>query len=100
MNKQTRTIHLKDINPNLNTEAKACETSETQSQPSSVEVDSREQFIVANPKNVPHEIQLILVDIQTEFAMRLLSPKRKLTNTEANNLWSIVREIFREYGLE
>lgn len=107
MTNQTRTIHLKDIDSNLNTNTQALQSEQSQqseqhsqSQPTSVEIDGREQFIIANPKNIPHELQLILVDIQTEFAMRLLSPKRTLTNNEANNLWSIVREIFREYGLE
>ena len=107
MTNQTRTIRLKDIDSNLNTDAQALQSEQSQqseqhsqSRPTSVEIDSREQFIIANPKNIPHELQLILVDIQTEFAMRLLSPKRTLTNNEANNLWSIVREIFREYGLE
>lgn len=108
MANQTRTIRLKDIDSNLNTDAQALQSEQlsqqseqcSQSQHASVEIDSREQFIIANPKNIPHELQLILVDIQTEFAMRLLSPKRTLTNNEANNLWSIVREIFREYGLE
>lgn len=74
-----KTIHLKDFDP---------------------VVDQREQFIKSNPKNIPHELQLILVDIQTEFAEFLLSPKRSLSNEDANRLWYVVREIFKGYGLE
>lgn len=75
----SKTVHLKDLEP---------------------VIDQREQFIKSNPKNIPHELQLILVDIQTEFAEFLLSPKRSLSNEDANRLWCVVREIFKSYGLE
>ena len=78
----TTTIHLKDLD---------------QHKP---EPDLREQFIKSNPKSIPHELQLMLVDIQTEFAQYLVSPQCKLSNDEANNLWFVVRKIFRSYGLE
>lgn len=77
-----RTIHLKDLD---------------QHKP---EPDAREQFIKSNPKNIPHELQLMLVDIQTEFAQYLVSSQCKLSNDEANTLWLVVRKIFRSYGLE
>ena len=77
-----RTIHLKDLDQHK------------------AEPDLREQFIKSNPKNIPHELQLMLVDIQTEFAQYLVSPQCKLSNDEANNLWFVVRKIFRSYGLE
>lgn len=77
-----RTIHLKDLDQHK------------------TEPDLREQFIKSNPKNVPHELQLMLVDIQTEFAQYLVSSQCKLSNDEANNLWFVVRKIFRSYGLE
>lgn len=77
-----RTIHLKDLD-----QLKA-------------EPDLRSQFIASNPKSIPHELQLMLVDIQTEFAQYLVSPQCKLSNDEANNLWFVVRKIFRSYGLE
>lgn len=77
-----RTIHLKDLDQHK------------------AEPDLREQFIKSNPKSVPHELQLMLVDIQTEFAQYLVSPQCKLSNDEANNLWFVVRKIFRSYGLE
>lgn len=75
-----KTIHLKDLDKPV--------------------IDQREQFIKSNPKNIPHELQLMLVDIQTEFAEFLLSPKRSLSNDDANRLWYVVREIFKNYGLE
>lgn len=78
----TRTIHLKDLDQHK------------------AEPDLREQFIKSNPKSIPHELQLMLVDIQTEFAQYLVSPQCKLSNDEANNLWFVVRKIFRSYGLE
>lgn len=78
------TIHLKDLD---------------QHKPEP-EPDLREQFIKSNPKSIPHELQLMLVDIQTEFAQYLVSPQCKLSNDEANNLWFVVRKIFRSYGLE
>lgn len=68
--------------------------------PIQTEPDLREQFIKSNPKSIPHELQLMLVDIQTEFAQYLVSPQCKLSNDEANNLWFVVRKIFRSYGLE
>lgn len=77
-----RTIHLKDLDQHK------------------AEPDLREQFIKSNPKSIPHELQLMLVDIQTEFAQYLVSPQCKLSNDEANNLWFVVRKIFRSYGLE
>lgn len=85
-----RTIHLKDLDqhkPELDVSAQT-------------EPDLRSQFITSNPKNVPHELQLMLVDIQTEFAQYLVSPQCKLSNNEANNLWFVVRKIFKSYGLE
>lgn len=85
-----RTIHLKDLKQH---EAEPDTSTQTES-------DLREQFIKSNPKNVPHELQLMLVDIQTEFAQYLMSPQCKLSNKEANNLWLVVRKIFRSYGLE
>lgn len=77
-----RTIHLKDLDQHK------------------AELDLREQFVKSNPKNIPHELQLMLVDIQTEFAQYLVSSQCKLSNDEANNLWFVVRKIFRSYGLE
>ena len=85
-----RTIHLKDLDQH-----KAESDASTQT-----ETDLREQFIKSNPKSIPHELQLMLVDIQTEFAQYLVSPQCKLSNDEANNLWFVVRKIFRSYGLE
>lgn len=85
-----RTIHLKDLDQHkLESDASA-----------QTESDLREQFIKSNPKSVPHELQLMLVDIQTEFAQYLMSPQYKLSNKEANTLWLVVRKIFRSYGLE
>lgn len=84
------TIHLKDLDQHkLEHDA-----------PAQTEPDLREQFIKSNPKSIPHELQLMLVDIQTEFAQYLVSPQCKLSNDEANNLWFVVRKIFRSYGLE
>lgn len=77
-----RTIHLKDLDQHK------------------AEPDLHSQFIASNPKSIPHELQLMLVDIQTEFAQYLVSPQCKLSNDEANNLWFVVRKIFRSYGLE
>lgn len=77
-----RTIHLKDFDQHK------------------AEPDLRSQFIASNPKSIPHELQLMLIDIQTEFAQYLVSPQCKLSNDEANNLWFVVRKIFRSYGLE
>jgi hypothetical protein len=84
------TIHLKDLDQHK-PEPDA---------PAQTEPDLREQFIKSNPKSIPHELQLMLVDIQTEFAQYLVSPQCKLSNDEANNLWFVVRKIFRSYGLE
>ena len=84
------TIHLKDLDQHKS-------ESDT---PAQTEPDLREQFIESNPKSIPHELQLMLVDIQTEFAQYLVSPQCKLSNDEANNLWFVVRKIFRSYGLE
>lgn len=83
-------IHLKDLDQHKF-------ESDT---PAQTEPDLREQFIKSNPKSIPHELQLMLVDIQTEFAQYLVSPQCKLSNDEANNLWFVVRKIFRSYGLE
>lgn len=83
-------IHLKDLDQHK-TEPDA---------PAQTEPDLRKQFIKSNPKSIPHELQLMLVDIQTEFAQYLVSPQCKLSNDEANNLWFVVRKIFRSYGLE
>lgn len=85
-----RTIHLKDLDQHK---------SEPDT-PAQTEPDLRSQFIASNPKSIPHELQLMLVDIQTEFAQYLVSPQCKLSNDEANNLWFVVRKIFRSYGLE
>ena len=85
-----RTIHLKDLDQHKPEPDTSAQT----------ELDLREQFIKSNPKNVPHELQLMLVDIQTEFAQYLVSAQCKLSNDEANNLWFVVRKIFRSYGLE
>lgn len=85
-----RTIHLKDLDQHKPEPDTSAQT----------ESDLREQFIKSNPKNVPHELQLMLVDIQTEFAQYLMSPQCKLSNKEANTLWLVVRKIFRSYGLE
>lgn len=85
-----RTIHLKDFDQH-----KPEPDTSTQTEP-----DLREQFIKSNPKSIPHELQLMLVDIQTEFAQYLVSPQCKLSNDEANNLWFVVRKIFKSYGLE
>lgn len=82
LDQNARTIHLKDLDQHK------------------AEPDLREQFIKSNPKSVPHELQLMLVDIQTEFAQYLVSSQCKLSNDEANNLWFVVRKIFRSYGLE
>lgn len=84
------TIYLKDLDQHKS-------ESDT---PAQIEPDLREQFIKSNPKSIPHELQLMLVDIQTEFAQYLVSPQCKLSNDEANNLWFVVRKIFRSYGLE
>ena len=84
------TIHLKDLDQH-----KPEHDASVQMTP-----DLREQFIKSNPKSIPHELQLMLVDIQTEFAQYLVSPQCKLSNNEANNLWLVVRKIFRSYGLE
>lgn len=86
----TRTIHLKDLDQHKPEHDTLAQT----------ESDLREQFIKSNPKSIPHELQLMLVDIQTEFAQYLVSPQCKLSNDEANNLWFVVRKIFRSYGLE
>lgn len=83
-------IHLKDLDQH-----KPEPDAPTQTEP-----DLREQFIKSNPKSIPHELQLMLVDIQTEFAQYLVSPQCKLSNDEVNNLWFVVRKIFRSYGLE
>lgn len=85
-----RTIHLKDLDQHKPEPDTSAQT----------EPDLREQFIKSNPKSIPHELQLMLVDIQTEFAQYLVSPQCKLSNDEANNLWFVVRKIFRSYGLE
>ena len=85
-----RTIHLKDLDQH-----KLEPDASVQTEP-----DLREQFIKSNPKSIPHELQLMLVDIQTEFAQYLVSPQCKLSNDEANNLWFVVRKIFKSYGLE
>lgn len=85
-----RTIHLKDLDQH-----KAEPDASTQT-----ELDLREQFIKSNPKSISHELQLMLVDIQTEFAQYLVSSQCKLSNDEANNLWFVVRKIFKSYGLE
>lgn len=85
-----RTIHLKDLDQHK----------PEHDVPAQTEPDLREQFIKSNPKSISHELQLILVDIQTEFAQYLVSPQCKLSNDEANNLWFVVRKIFRSYGLE
>lgn len=85
-----RTIHLKDLDQHK----------PESDVPAQTEPDLREQFITSNPKSIPHELQLMLVDIQTEFAQYLVSPQCKLSNDEANNLWFVVRKIFRSYGLE
>lgn len=85
-----RTIHLKDLDQHKLEPDVSVQT----------EPDLREQFIKSNPKSIPHELQLMLVDIQTEFAQYLVSPQCKLSNDEANNLWFVVRKIFRSYGLE
>lgn len=90
LDQNTRTIHLKDLDQHK----------PEHDAPAQTEPDLREQFIKSNPKNIPHELQLMLVDIQTEFAQYLVSPQCKLSNDEANNLWFIVRKIFRGYGLE
>lgn len=93
-----RTIHLKDLDqhkPEPDTSAQTEPDTSAQT-----ESDLREQFIKSNPKSVPHELQLMLVDIQTEFAQYLMSPQCKLSNKEANALWLVVRKIFRSYGLE
>lgn len=84
------TIHLKDLDQHKS----------ESDVPAQTEPDLREQFITSNPKSIPHELQLMLVDIQTEFAQYLVSPQCKLSNDEANNLWFVVRKIFRSYGLE
>lgn len=84
------TIHLKDLNQHKSEPDTSAQT----------EPDLREQFIKSNPKSIPHELQLMLVDIQTEFAQYLMSPQCKLSNKEANTLWLVVRKIFRSYGLE
>ena len=86
----TRTIHLKDLDQHKPEPDTSAQT----------EPDLREQFIKSNPKSIPHELQLMLVDIQTEFAQYLVSAQCKLSNDEANNLWFVVRKIFRSYGLE
>lgn len=83
-------IHLKDLDQHKS----------ESDVPAQTEPDLREQFIKSNPKSIPHELQLMLVDIQTEFAQYLVSPQCKLSNDEANNLWFVVRKIFRSYGLE
>lgn len=85
-----RTIHLKDLDQHKPEPGASAQT----------EPDLREQFIKSNPKSIPHELQLMLVDIQTEFAQYLVSAQCKLSNDEANNLWFVVRKIFRSYGLE
>ena len=85
-----RTIHLKDLDQHKPEPDVSVQT----------EPDLREQFIKSNPKSIPHELQLMLVDIQTEFAQYLVSPQCKLSNDEANTLWFVVRKIFRSYGLE
>lgn len=85
-----RTIHLKDLDQHKPEPDTSAQT----------EPDLREQFIKSNLKSIPHELQLMLVDIQTEFAQYLVSPQCKLSNDEANNLWFVVRKIFRSYGLE
>ena len=90
LDKNVRTIHLKDLDQHK----------PESDVPAQTELDLREQFIKSNPKSIPHELQLMLVDIQTEFAQYLVSPQCKLSNDEANNLWFVVRKIFRSYGLE
>lgn len=91
------TIHLKDLDQHKSESDAHAQTAHDTLQ---TEPDLREQFIKSNPKNIPHELQLMLVDIQTEFAQYLVSSQCKLSNDEANNLWFIVRKIFRSYGLE
>lgn len=90
LDKNVRTIHLKDLDQHKPEPGTSAQT----------EPDLREQFIKSNPKSIPHELQLMLVDIQTEFAQYLVSAQCKLSNDEANNLWFVVRKIFRSYGLE
>ena len=61
-------------------------------------IDEREQFITSNPKQLSHDTQLLLVDIQTSFASNIINDKT-ISNDEATKLWKIVRKIFNEYGL-
>lgn len=64
------------------------------------EPDKRAQFIKSNSKNIPYELQLMLVDIQTKFATFLLSPDCNLPYKEIEHFWALVRNIFGQYGLE